>query len=137
MRRLFELLLFFVGLSAAWAGPGTLTELPASRNVEGRVFYFGFEIERITGIPEKQISDYGCAYLVDRKSFLRLLSTPTRLGAQNYDETDVRAVIRFADSTLYFVDYQGVVRTGRKIYLLEKSDFVAILKPVVRGRCRP
>lgn len=107
-------------------------ELPMDR---GTAYYFAFEIERITGIPEHQIEEYGCVYTVDRQAFLGLLRKPEPGQPLHYDKADVRAKITFREAE-YFINRGGVARAGNEFFLLDKGRFVALLSPTVPGKCR-
>jgi len=106
------------------------------RQSVGTVYYYGFEIERITGIPEAQIAELGCAYEIDKESFLKMLKQPRGRPPFGYDSSDVRAKISFSKQEIYFVEYQGVVRGSENARLIDKSEFVSALKRVASKRCR-
>ena len=101
--------------------------------VEGTVYYFGFEIERITGILEQEMEKNGCLYSISRQKFTSLLQEDIALG-QKYNRRNVRAKVAFENEEPYFVSRQGVVRQGRKFFTLGKRDFVRSLSPV-KGKC--
>jgi predicted nucleic-acid-binding protein len=101
----------------------------------GRVFYFGFEIERITGIHEEQIVQEGCAYVIPERVFLRLLR-PNGDVKNRYRKRDVRALVTLSDATKYFVDHSGFVRSGANFYEIDKTSFGQSLSFVKKGKCR-
>jgi hypothetical protein len=91
---------------------------------EGLVYYFGFEIQRITGIPEHQMEEHGCLYKINRKDFEKSLLTDKETTKNlHYEKLDVRAKIIFPDR-YYFVSRAGVVNTGNGYVLLDKKSFV-------------
>jgi hypothetical protein len=98
----------------------------------GGVFYFGFEIERITGLHEAEIQQHGCEYTIDRDAFYNLLLPAQDEDAVKYNESDVRAKVELGNS-IYFVDRQGVVRTPKGPAIINKTEFVKSLKLV--GAC--
>ena len=106
-------------------GNGTdMKETMLSQTDEGLVYYFGFEIERITGIPEHQMEDHGCLYKISREDFEKsLLTDKESIKNLHYEKLDIRAKIIFSDRH-YFVSRAGVVNTGKGYVLLDKKKFV-------------
>jgi hypothetical protein len=75
----------------------------------GDVYYFGFEIERITGIPEEEIEDYGCKYKIRRVDFESLILDDLESAkVLTYERRDVRAKVVFGDE-VYYIDRSGVI----------------------------
>lgn len=105
----------------------------SGRSEEGLVYYFGFDIERITGIPESQIEDYGCLFKITQNNFQESLSAAEG-GATKYNKLDVRAKAVFGNKQ-YFLDRSGIVRTGDRYFSLNKKSFVSHLLPV--RKCSP
>lgn len=101
----------------------------------GMVYYFGFDIERITGIPEHQIDQYGCRYTIEKEKFISLLKNAPDTSSR-YDRRDIRAHIVFSDNEQYFVNQEGIVRYGDRYFTLGKSDFIKLLSPLRAGKCR-
>ena len=63
-------------IACAQAGDGTeMKQAMPLQAGQGLVYYFGFEIERITGIPEHQMEDHGCLYKISREDFEKSLLT--------------------------------------------------------------
>ncbi len=87
------------------------------------IYYYGFEIERITGIHEEEIEELGCTYSADSDSIERAL-TKLNLKNVNYDRRDVRAKIAMHGES-FFVDRDGIVRKGDNYFQLDKARFVA------------
>jgi len=87
------------------------------------IYYFGFDIERITGIHESQIEELGCHYKATKKKMEESL---TLLDDEkvDYEPLNVRAEIRMGGRS-YFVDRDGNVRQGSSYYLLDKEMFVS------------
>lgn len=89
------------------------------------VYYYGFEIERITGIHEEEIQELGCRYSSSEEQIGAALAQLD--GADTgYDPLDVRARIEMAGKT-YFVDRDGIVREGDRYFELDKDSFVRAL----------
>jgi hypothetical protein len=100
---------------------------------QGLVYYFGFEVERITGIPENQIEQYGCKFSISRNDFEQsLLTAPDQVANIQYNKLDIRAKAIFLDKQ-YFIDRAGVVSDGQRYVLLNKVKFASHLKSV--GKC--
>jgi hypothetical protein len=112
-------------IACAQAGDGTETKQAVPLQTgQGLVYYFGFEIERITGIPEHQMEDHGCLYKISREDFEKsLLTDKESTKNPHYEKLDVRAKIIFSDRH-YFVSRAGVVNTGKGYVLLDKKKFV-------------
>lgn len=80
-------------IACAYAGNGTEMK-PAMplQNDQGLVYYIGFEVELITGIPEHQMEEYGCLYKISRKDFEKSLLTNEKITRDlQYNKLDVRA----------------------------------------------
>lgn len=95
------------------------------------VYYFDFAVDRVAGIPEHQIEEYGCLYSMNRHDFLESLNKPDN-ATEEYNPLNVRAKLKFGEE-IYFVDYAGVVK-GRQ-QSVDKDAFRKAL--VVVGRCGP
>jgi len=96
--------------------------------VVGVVYYFDFDVERITGIPESQIDEYGCMFNIKYDDFKKsLLSDKDVSDYLIYNANDVRAMISFG-SEIYYVDREGIVKLQDKKYsILNKEKLVKIL----------
>jgi hypothetical protein len=115
--------LFLVACAQAEDGTEMKQAMPLQTD-QGLVYYFGFEIERITGIPEHQMEDHGCLYKISREDFEKsLLTDPEETKNLQYEKLDVRAKVVFADK-YYFISRAGVVNTGKGYVLLDKKKFV-------------
>jgi len=103
----------------------------SNENDQGTVYYFDFEIERITGIPESQIEEYGSIFTINKNYFEKcLLFDIDTAKSTNYNKLDVRAKIVFSDR-VYFVDHSGIVNTGNRYAMLNKKQFVRyLIKPL-------
>lgn len=121
--------LFLIACAHAGDGAEMKPPMPLQDN-QGLVYYFGFEIERITGIPEHQMEEYGCLYKISREDFEKSLLTDigTTKNLQ-YNKLDVRAKVLFAKKH-YFIDHSGVVSTGTGHVSLDKKKFVSHLTPI-------
>ncbi len=95
------------------------------------IYYYGFEIERITGIHEEEIEELGCAYSADSDSIESALIKVDSKKV-NYDRRDVRAKIAMHGES-FFVDRDGIVRQGDNYFQLDKARFIALITLV--GSC--
>jgi hypothetical protein len=92
-------------------------------NDKGVVYYFDFDIERITGLHESDMNGYGCSSVVDRFKFEGLLSEGIK---DKYNSLDVRAKVSFKDKD-YFVDRAGNVRAGSDYFYLNTSELSEVI----------
>jgi len=115
-------------IACAQTGDGSeIKQVIPLQTDQGLVYYFEFEIERITGIPEHQMEDHGCLYKISREDFEKsLLTDPETTKNIQYEKLDVRAKVVFADK-YYFISRAGVVNTGKDYVLLDKKMFVSHL----------
>ena len=95
------------------------------------IYFYGFEVERITGIHEEEIEELGCAFSAESKAIASALKA-VESGNSDYDRRDVRAKIEMLGRS-YFVDRTGAVRQGDNYFELDKVQFVASLTQV--GTC--
>jgi len=95
------------------------------------IYYYGFEIERITGIHEEEIEELGCVYSADSNSIESALMAVNSSDAK-YDRRDVRAKIEMHGKS-YFVDRAGFARQGDNYFQLDKVRFVASI--ALAGPC--
>jgi hypothetical protein len=109
------------------------SENVSSQAVEiGRVNYFDFDIDRITGILEENMGDHGCLYEISRSVFDRSV-LPEQPARERYDPRDVRAKIVFGSETV-FIDRFGAARgNGGREFLIDKKLFASSLVAV--GPC--
>jgi hypothetical protein len=84
---------------------------------DGTVYYFGFEIERITGIHEHEMDQHGCSYTISKEGFVALLKSADDLSFR-YERRNVRAHVSFGAGEQYFVDREGIVRYGDQYFVL-------------------
>jgi hypothetical protein len=112
-------------IACAQAGDNTEMKQPmSSQDGQGLVYYIGFDVELITGIPEHQMEEYGCLFKISKKDFEKsLLTDKESIRNLHYEKLDVRAKIIFPDR-YYFVSRAGVVNTGNGYVLLDKKKFV-------------
>lgn len=93
--------------------------------------YYGFDIERITGLLEQEIDEYGCRFEISKQDFDRAVLS--RAPAQAYNPNDVRAKVVFGSKTIY-IDKSGVARKpGGPEFLVDKAAFVKAL--VAKENC--
>ena len=115
--------LFLVACAQAGDGTELKQDMPLQNN-QGLVYYIGFDVELITGIPEHQIEEYGCLYKINRKDFeSSLLTDKESIKNLHYEKLDIRAKIIFPDRH-YYISRAGVVNTGKGYVLLDKKKFV-------------
>lgn len=96
----------------------------------GTVRYYGFDIQRITGLLEREIDQYGCPFEIARSDFDRVI-----LGRadQAYNPNDVRAKVVFGTETIY-IDRFGVARrVGGEDFSIDKAAFAKAL--TATGTC--
>lgn len=86
----------------------------------GVVYYYGFDIERITGITEPMIVEYGDLYYIGTTDFLNYLSPST---SRTYQSNDIRAKICLYKDNCFYVDKDGFVRNKKIFYKLDKIRF--------------
>jgi hypothetical protein len=103
-------------------------------NEFGTVYYVGFEIELITGIPESQIEEYGYLYKIEKKSFHSILTQLKDGADQKYNAFDVRAKVIFSDEC-YFIDRAGVAKSNGVYAMIDKKKFVQFL--ILVEDCKP
>jgi hypothetical protein len=120
-----RLIVTYVLLLTSFSAAATETKQAVSLQAgQGLVYYFGFEIERITGIPEHQMEGHGCLYKISQEDFEKSLLTDKEAAKNlHYEKLDVRAKVIFSDRT-YFISRAGVVNTGKDYVLLDKKKFV-------------
>ncbi len=90
---------------------------------EAVVYYYGFEIERITGIHEEEIEELGCVYSANSDSIESVLAKADSSDV-DFDRRDIRAKIEMRGKS-YFVDRAGIARQGDNYFRLDKVQFVA------------
>jgi hypothetical protein len=100
-----------------------------------QVSYFDFDIQRLTGIPESEMWDYGCHYLVDRQPVLDLLGHAVVASAEVYEAKDIRAEIHLQHNHAVFISRTGIARDGQKYLTIDKLAFAALLAPIKPFAC--
>jgi hypothetical protein len=123
-----RIIIFILGLFTIVGACSNGAESPKSRNSEVVVYYYWFDVERITGIPEHQIEVYGCLYSAEKEGILNSISL-IEVNNINYDSSDVRAKI-ILEEKVFFIDYKGVVKSDNNFFKVDKASFVKSLKPV-------
>jgi hypothetical protein len=103
----------------------------ASENV-GRVRYYGFDVQRITGLLEEEMERYGCSFEITREAFNRA-ALSERSAAQPYNSKDVRAKIVFGSETVFIDRFGAARRVGGEEFSVDKELFAASL--VAAGPC--
>lgn len=117
------------------ASQSVQSQAEESSATEAVVYYFGFDIQRITGIPEAQIEDYGCLFKISRLDFnSSLTARDIKTGYPAYESSDVRAKVVFQDAT-YYIDYNGVAKWNATFFDVDKKKFASHLKPT--AQCKP
>ena len=92
----------------------------------GVVYWRGFDIESITGIPESQINNYGMKRSIGRNVFMGLLFHINDSYSREYDDRDVRGSITF-NNDIYYVNRSGIVRYKNDFYRINKKSFSHIM----------
>ncbi|HEB1529910.1 TPA: hypothetical protein ACQC5M_000523 [Escherichia albertii] len=92
----------------------------------GVVYWRGFGIESITGIPESQINNYGMRRCISRNVFMELLFHIDDSHRRAYDDKDVRGSITF-NNDVYYVNRSGIVRYENYFYSINKESFSHIM----------
>ena len=92
----------------------------------GVVYWRGFDIESITGIPESQINNYGMKRCIGRNVFMGLLFHINDSYSREYDDRDVRGSITF-NNDIYYVNRSGIVRYKNDFYRINKKSFSHIM----------
>ncbi len=92
----------------------------------GVVYWRGFDIESITGIPESQINNYGMKRCIGRNVFMGLLFHINDSYSREYDDRDVRGSITF-NNDIYYVNRSGIVRYNNDFYRINKKSFSHIM----------
>lgn len=92
----------------------------------GMVYWRGFDIESLTGIPESQIENYGIKHCISKNAFMELLSPISEFNSRAYDSRDVRGSIIF-DNDVYYVNRDGIVRYKNYFYSINKELFNYII----------
>lgn len=118
-------LAIFAALSCT---PGIASEPQA----EGYVYSFG--IDRISGLAEGDLGEYGCRAFISEKKFLDMLKGVQTVG-QKYDSMDVRAKFSLDDGRVYFVDRQGFVREGKSYFSVDTKWLEQALSVIPSNSC--
>jgi hypothetical protein len=95
----------------------------------GKVYFYGFDIQRITGLHENEIEKYGCLYELNKYEFISLLRAEP--GAK-YQKLDIRAKAVFGND-IYFIDREGIVRNDINYYSIDRKKFKLLFSQI--GRC--
>lgn len=95
------------------------------------VYFYGFEIERITIIHEEEIEELGCLHTANSQDMERAL-VKVDANDVNYERRDIRAKIEMSGKS-YFVDREGVTRQGDHYFQLDKARFLESIEPA--GPC--
>ncbi|MEI2456429.1 hypothetical protein [Lysobacter firmicutimachus] len=103
--------------------PEITTELKETTSTAiGTVYFFGFDVPRITGIPEQEMEKYGCKFKIKESDLLAAMALSQPDPLPNYNALDVRAKISFPNGALY-IDHQGVMSWDGKFSLIDKAKF--------------
>lgn len=121
-RALALVLAFAGGLGEARASEAVA---PASTVRDARIYYFGFEVQRMTGIPEGQMASVGCVYSADSTQLRQLLIASPPSWAR-YEPGNVRAKIEMPQEAWY-IDANGIAKIGEKTVLVDRTAFVRLL----------
>lgn len=117
--------------------PPSATDLPqraatskrASPNQTGTVYFFGFDVPRVTGIPEHEMEKFGCKFKITEPDLIAAMASPQPPHVPDYNALDVRAKISFPKET-YYIDHQGVLYKQGRPLLIDKAKFNdALMEP--------
>lgn len=96
----------------------------------GRVSYYGFDVQRITGLLEQEIDSYGCPFEISRRDFDRAI---VPLSGEAYNPRDVRAKVVFG-ADVFYIDRFGVGKAPNgDAFAVDRTAFVNAL--VSTGSC--
>lgn len=98
----------------------------APKNNEVIVYYYGFKVDRITGLHESEIQKYGCLYFADRNIITSSLTISENAG-EKYNRSNIRASM-IIDDSIYYIDYNGIARKDDVFFVIDKDKFVQSLK---------
>jgi hypothetical protein len=131
MKSLFLITLMLIALLGSVADSQEQMQKKFPSNMAS-VYFYGFDVERITGIHEDEIKSLGCPYVIDRDVFLREINPNT--SGLKYRGLDVRALVIFSQKESYFIDRQGVVSLNGREFLVDKNKFIKTIEQA--GSCK-
>lgn len=97
---------------------------------EALVYYYGFEVDPIAGLQEKNIDEMGCKYRINTARFLRSLHAVP--AGKEYQKSNVRAKVVVSPTEIYYIDKLGVVRAGTRKFKIDTNLFAEYIKPIGR-----
>lgn len=110
-----------------WADSREISSKEPSSS-SGHVCFTGFEVQFLVGKTEKTInSPEYCRYSIEKTEFIKMLVS--RPSSEFYLSSHVRAKVYFSERDVYFVDNNGVVRSGDKKFFIDKERFSRAFKP--------
>lgn len=102
-------------------------------NDKAIVYFYGFSIERITGLHENEIEKYGDLFIMTKDSFDRSrLVLPNQKNDLKYNGLDIRGKVIFRNEE-YFIDRSGVFKGPRGIGKIDKFVFETFLEPIEKN----
>ena len=101
----------------------------------GIVYYFGFKIEPIAGMPEQYIEEYGDKYSIERFCFFDVITKA--VDVNKYEKRNVRAKITFNSEAPFYIDKEGNVSHEDQFYRVDKEKFVRCLKFISKSTHSP
>jgi hypothetical protein len=104
----------------------TLLFFISHQSIAHTAFFYGFDVERITGIHETEIESYGCKYTVDDLLIKKSFSLIGVNEKSSYDHENVRAKV-ILDGEIYFIDKAGNARSSKDSYVVDKEIFIGLI----------
>ena len=83
------------------------------------VYYFEFNVQRITGLHEESMYDYFIGKAICESDWVLL----EKEAENKYNKYDVRALVRFSDDKLYYIDRYGYFSGNGKHGVIDKKKF--------------
>ncbi|MBN6104707.1 hypothetical protein JR064_21315 [Xanthomonas sp. CFBP 8703] len=99
----------------------------SSVSTSGSVCFTGFEVQFLVGKTEESINNpQYCRYSIEKAEFIEMISS--RPSSEFYLPSHVRAKVYFSERDVYFIDNNGIVRSGNKKFFIDKEQFSKVLK---------
>jgi len=99
----------------------------SSVSTSGSVCFTGFEVQFLVGKTEESINNpQYCRYSIEKAEFIKMISS--RPSSEFYLSSHVRAKVSFSERDVYFIDNNGIVRSGNKKFFIDKEQFSKVLK---------
>lgn len=128
MKNLNSSIAFLVLLMCCqWADSRETSPKESSFSTSGSVCFTGFEIQFLVGKTEESInSPEYCGFSIEKTKFIKMISY--RPSSEFYLYFHVRAKVSFSRQDVYFIDNNGIVRSGGRKFFIDKEQFSKSLK---------